>query len=406
MMATAAVCITGLTVIDVATEMTTLGQVIYLILIQIGGIGILTITTMIILWLGGRIRLRSEAALGAPDRIGGIGGTRALFRAILRYAVGIEVAGAILLWLAWLGELGPKGAIWPAIFHSISAFTNAGVSNLEGGLAPYQNDPLILTVIMALIILGGLGFLVLEELSTAARERRRTLSLHTRLVLLTTAVLIIGGTVAFALLEWNVALRENQVVERIFQAAFLSITPRTAGFTIVDYKLLSTASITLTILLMMIGGSPGSTAGGLKTTTLAVLVALAYAKLRGETTTHAFKRTIPETTIQRATGLVIIGIATLAMAILVLQVAETRGTPHQTSNTAFLDLTFDAVAAFNTTGLSLGAAKGMTTLGKGTLALLMYIGRIGPLTLAASMMIAAGKRRPKLRYSTEDLIIG
>lgn len=406
-MAVSAVCVTGLAVVDVATYFTPWGQVVYLFLIQLGGIGILSITTVVILWLGGRITLRSEATLGTTE-LGPAINTGRLFRAILRYAFIIETFGALALWLAWGRELGFADAIWPAIFHSVSAFCNAGFSNLEGGLIAFHDHPFILIVIMLLIIMGGIGFLVLEEVFGPGRQSpgRRGLSLHARLALLTTAILIAGGALLFGLFEWNFGLSSEPWYRRIVQAFFLSITPRTAGFVSLDYNSLTTASLFLTIILMMIGGSPGSTAGGLKTTTVAVLIALAIARVRGETVTHAFRRTIPETTIQRAIGLVVMVVALVSAAILVLQITELRGTPHQASGGAFLELTVEVVSAFNTVGLSMGITPFITWGGKLILAILMYVGRVGPLTFAASMMVAAQKVRPRIRYSTEDVIIG
>jgi trk system potassium uptake protein TrkH len=404
-MATSAVCVTGLAVVDVATYFTPWGQVVYLFLIQLGGIGILSITTVVILWLGGRITLRSEATLGTTAA-GPVFETGRLFRAILRYAFGIEAIGALALWLAWSRDLGFADAVWPAIFHAVSAFCNAGFSNVEGGLATYHDRAPILIVIMLLIMLGGIGFLVLEELFGPRSTARRSLSLHAKLALLTTAILVGGGALLFGLFEWSYSFETEPGTLRIVQAFFLSITARTAGFATLDYTALTTASLFLTILLMLIGGSPGSTAGGIKTTTVAVLIALAVARARGETVTHAFRHTIPEVTIQRAIGLVVIVVAFLAAAILALQVIELGGTPHQASGGAFLELTFETASAFSTTGLSMGITPFMSWGGKLILVSLMYLGRVGPLTFAASMMVAARVARPRIRYSTEDVIIG
>jgi len=404
-MATSAICVTGLAVVEVATYFTTWGQVVYLFLVQLGGVGILTITTVLILWLGGRITLRSEATLGTPET-GPMVDTRRLFRSILRYTVAIEAAGALALWLAWSPEFGFRGAIWPAIFHAVTAFCNAGITNLPGGLTPYLDDPGILSVLMVLVVLGGIGFLVLEELFGPSSRSARGLSLHAKLVLLTTAILIALGAILFGFFEWNGALAHGAWYERIVQALFLSVVPRTAGFTALDYNTLTPASVFLTVLLMMVGGSPGSVAGGLKTTTMAVLVALAIARMRGEVITRAFRRTIPEPTIQRAIGLVVLAVVFLSTAILVLEVVELRGVPHQESGDAFMEIVVEAVGAFTTAGISLGITPLLTWGGKLVLAVMMYIGRVGPLTLAASMLIAARQTRARIRYASEDVIIG
>lgn len=403
-MATSAICVTGLAVEEVATYFTTWGQIVYLFLVQLGGIGILTVTTVLILWLGGRITLRSEATLGTSET-GPMVDTSRLFRGILRYTFGIEAAGALALWLAWSRELGFEGAIWPAIFHAVTAFCNAGITNLPGGLAPYGDDPFILSVLMILIVLGGIGFLVLEELFGPAR-RTTGLSLHARLVLWTTAILIVGGATLFGLFEWNTTLVQGAWHERLTRAFFLSVTPRTAGFDVLDYNALTPASVFLTVLLMMIGGSPGSVAGGLKTTTIAVLVALAIARMKGEVITHAFRRTIPEATIQRAIGLVVLAVVFLSTAILVLEVVELRGISHRESGGAFMEIVVEAVGAFTTAGISLGITPLLSWVGKVILVVLMYVGRVGPLTLAASMLIAARQARARIRYSSEDVIIG
>jgi trk system potassium uptake protein TrkH len=404
-MATSAVCVTGLAVVDISTFFTPWGQAVYLFLIQLGGIGILSITTVVILWLGGRITLRSEAMLGTTEAGPSIE-TGRLFRAILRYAFLIEAIGALALWIAWRGELGVGGAVWPAIFHAVSAFCNAGFSNLEGGLIAYNDHSFILIVIGLLVVFGGIGFLVLEEVFGSRRSAPSPISLDTRLVLLTTAVLIGVGALLFGIFEWNLGFASEPWYLRVVQSFFLSVTPRTAGFVSLDYNTLSTASLFLTILLMMIGGSPGSTAGGLKTTPVAVLIALAIARIRGATVTHAFRRTIPETTIQRAIGLVVMVVAFISAAILVLQFTELGGVPHHENAGAFLELTFEAVSAYNTVGLSLGITPFLTWGGKLIISILMYVGRIGPLTFAASMMVSARRARPRLRYSTEDVIIG
>lgn len=404
-MAASAVCVNGLIVVDVATYFTPWGQALYLFLIQLGGIGILSITTVVILWLGGRITLRSEATLGTAAA-GPVIDTGRLFRAILRYAFGIEAVGAVLLWIAWRGDLGNAAAIWPAIFHAVSAFCNAGISNLAGGLIPYSDHSFLLIVIMFLVVLGGIGFLVIEEIVGLRRRVFGSLSLHTKLVLLMTVVLIGGGALLFGLFEWNFGFAAEPWYRRIVQSFFLSVSPRTAGFTSLDYNSLTSASLFLTILLMIIGGSPGSTAGGVKTTTVAVIIALAIARIRGATVTHAFRRTIPEATIQRAVGLVVMAVVFLATAILVLQFTEFGGISHQENAGAFLELAIEATSAYSTVGISMGITPLLTWGGKLILVIMMYVGRIGPLTFAATMMVAASRPRPRIRYATEDVIIG
>lgn len=404
--ATTAVCITGLMIVDVGTYFTPFGQAVLLGLIQIGGLGILTLTTVVILWLGRRPSLREEAVFGGAHR-GAVIEPARLVRGILRYTLLIEAAGALALWITWAPDLGLVGAIWPAVFHAVSAFCNAGISIFRDSLIDYGTRPVSLTIIMALVVLGGLGFLVLEELNTWRRRRgQHRVSLHTRLVLLAALILIPGGALLFAIFEWTNVLADAPWYVRPVQALFLSVMPRSGGFNTVPYDELTSASLLLSMILMLIGGAPGSTAGGLKTTTVAVLVALAIARARGRPTIHAFRRTIPESTIQRSVGLVIFVIALLAVALLILLLTELRGVPAAEARGMSLDLGFEAVSAINTVGLSVGITPELSNAGKVLLSILMYIGRVGPLTIAASMVVAAQRRRVRIRYATEDVIIG
>lgn len=404
--ATSVVCVTGLMLVDPASYFTPFGQVVILVLIQLGGLGILTVTTMIILRVSGRLTLRSEALFhagetGLPVNVG------RLLRTILSYTLWIEGVGAFALWLGWSGDLGRIDAVWPAIFHSVSAFCNAGISIFAGSLAGFRDRPLVLSTVMVLAVTGGLGFLVLQELMGIRRGTAgRRLSLHTRLVLVTSAVFIALGAVLFALFEWSNVLEESPTIARPFLALFLSVATRSVGFYIVEYEEMTTAALFLTMLLMMVGGSPGSTAGGLKTTTIAVLVALAIARLRGRVITQAFRRTIPEATIQRAIGLVVIVVTLLATVALILMVTELGATPHPATGGRFLELAFETVSAFNTVGVSTGITTELSNTGKLLMAGLMYLGRVGPLTFAASMVVAAQRTHVRMRYATEDVIIG
>jgi trk system potassium uptake protein TrkH len=225
-------------------------------------------------------------------------------------------------------------------------------------------------------------------------------------VLTTTGVLLVGGMVLFAAFEWNNSLADFPWYGRFGEALFYAITPRTAGFNTVEYALLTPGALFLTIGLMMIGGSPGSTAGGLKTTTFALLGLLAYARIRGYEHTGAFRRTIPEQTLERAVGLVVAVMGGLGAAILILLVVEFGARPYTATGGGFMQLTFEAVSAFNTVGLSTGITSSLSTAGKIIVSLLMFIGRVGPLTLVASMIVASRRPGVRIRHSTEDVIIG
>ena len=288
-----------------------------------------------------------------------------------------------------------------------AAFCNAGFSVLPGGMTRFASDPTTLTILSTLVVMGGLGFLVLEELRMVPlRSPRPRLSLHTKLVLIASASLLAGGLVLFLLFEWRNALAPFPWYARPFEALFLSVMPRSGGYNTLDYSQLTSASLFLTLALMIIGGSPGSTAGGIKTTTVALLVALAVARLRGRLNADAFGRTIPESTIQRAIGLVVLAIALTGAAVLLLQLTELGGVPHSAAPEQFWALTFEAVSAFNIVGLSMGVTADLSTAGKLLLVVLMFVGRVGPFTLVASMAFAAARRRLHLRYATEDVVVG
>ena len=406
-MATSAICVTGLTVVDVATDFTPAGQAVLLLLVQLGGLGILTLTTLIILVLGRRITLRSEAVVSGTETVPQHIDRVRLLRSIVRYTLLIEAAGAVALWLAWMPELGVAGAAWPAVFHAIAAFCNAGFSVFPGGMARFAGDPATLVILSTLVVAGGLGFIVLEELRTFTRRSPRPrLSLHSKLVLVTSAALLAGGTTLFLLFEWHNALAPFPWYQRPFEALFLSVMPRSGGYSTLEYDTLTSASLFLTLALMSIGGSPGSTAGGIKTTTVALLVALAIARLRGRVHADAFGRTIPEGTIQRAIGLAVLAIALTAGAVLLLQVTELGGVPYSAAPERFWALTFETVSAFNIVGLSMGVTAELSPAGKLLLAALMFVGRVGPFTLVASMALAAARRRLHLRHATEDVVVG
>ncbi|HEM47522.1 MAG TPA: potassium transporter TrkH [Alphaproteobacteria bacterium] len=405
--ATSAVCVTGLIVVDTATHFTLWGQAYVLLLIQLGGLGIITFTTFIILALGRRLSLRHESLAGTDIDLGEEVDHRRLAVDILRFTFLLEAAGAVILYLLWVPRFGWGAAAWHAVFHSISAFCNAGFSTFSDSLMGLAGSAASLVAVAVLIVLGGLGFLVLEELylrRKAAWDRRQLrLSLHSRLVLGATALLLAGGWLLFAVFEWNGALSTLGFADRATNALFMSVTARTAGFNTIDYGLAADDTNFLTIILMSIGGSPGSTAGGMKTTTFALIGLLALARLRGNQIVSVAGRSVPEETIQRAVGLFVLGFAVITLAIFAYSHTELGGVPH--GGGPFLDHMFEAVSAFNTVGLSLGVTPELSTAGRWVTIVLMYVGRVGPLVFAAALARRA-RRGGRIRYSYEDVVIG
>jgi len=244
--ATSAVCVTGLIVVDTATHFTPLGQAYILLLIQLGGLGIIAFTSLLISMLGIRLSLRHESIARSSAQVAPRVDTRKLVRHVIAFTLIVEAVGAVLLYVFWLPTYGVRGAVWPAVFHAISAFCNAGFSTFSDSLMGSADQPFVLTVIMILIVLGGLGFLVLEELYQYRRERKAgghyRLSVHTRLVLVTTGILLGGGWIFFLVFEWGVSFSSMPAIDRVVNALFMSVTARTAGFNTVDYSNASSGS--------------------------------------------------------------------------------------------------------------------------------------------------------------------
>lgn len=408
--ATSAVCVTGLIVVDTATYFTPAGQAWLLLLIQLGGLGIIAFTTLIIVALGRRLSLRHEMVTASTLEVAPHVDYAVLARDVVRFTFVLEAIGAVLLYALWIPRLGWAGASWPALFHAISAFCNAGFSTFSDSLIGFSGSPFSLFVVMSLIVLGGLGFLTLEETWLALRGRGTgrpiRISLHSRLVLVTTGVLIVGGWLLFSLFEWNVTLAPFSAPARMVNALFMSVTARTAGFNTIDYGQASDSGNFLTIILMMIGGSPGSTAGGLKTTTFALIAILAWSRFRGHGVTSIWSRTIPEETIQRAVGLFVVTFGLVTAAIFVYTTTELGPLGRGASGEGFLTYMFEAASAFNTVGLSMGATAGLSTVGKWVTIVLMFLGRVGPLTFASAIALRARTPGREFRYAYEEVVIG
>jgi trk system potassium uptake protein TrkH len=405
-MATSAVCVTGLVVVDPATQFTMLGQLVLLVFIQLGGLGLITLTSLVLLTVGVRLSLRHQATArtaGASEDVD----VRHLLRRVIQFTFTLEGIGAVLLYMGLLPELGWRGALWPAVFHAVSAFCNAGFSIYSTSLSGLSFSWLPLAVVMGLIVSGGIGFITLEELHMrfAHGGRRIRLSLHTRLVLTTTAVLVLAGWTGFALFEWHNTLDLMGDDVKMLNSLFGAITPRTAGFNTVDYTQITEPTAFMTILLMVIGGAPGSAAGGLKVTTIALLAGLAISRLRGHTHLNAWGRTVPEETVQRAVGVGVIGFTVVSLAIFALVAIEEPFVSHARSDGAFLRYMFEVVSAFGTVGLSMGVTPTLSEAGRWLIIILMFVGRVGLTTFAAAIAFRRIDARD-VRYAYEDVAVG
>jgi trk system potassium uptake protein TrkH len=296
------------------------------------------------------------------------------------------------------------GAVWPAVFHAISAFCNAGFSTFGDNLVGWRTAPPVLLTVGSLIVVGGLGFVVLEDLRErfVTRQARR-LSTHSRITLGTTGILLIGGAVVFLLFEAPVALRDLGPVDRVANALFMAITPRTAGFNAVDYEHISDPSLALTVALMYVGGAAGSTAGGIKVTTAALLFLALWTRLRGRTQVAVGGRTVRDEAVGSAASLAVGAIGILATAIFLLLIVE--HTAESADRTDLIKLVFEAHSAFGTVGLSMNRTPDLTPAGRVIITVLMFVGRVGPLGLAAAMA-TRGVGRATFRYAYDEVAVG
>ncbi|HWP35642.1 MAG TPA: TrkH family potassium uptake protein [Thermodesulfobacteriota bacterium] len=404
--ATSAVCVTGLTPLDLGSRFSPLGQLVILLLVQAGGLGIMTYSTLVVLLLRGRLTVRGRLTL--EDTLGRTPvelDLRRLIRTVFTSSFVIEGAGAVLLTARFVWDMPAGEAVWFGLFHAVSAFNNAGLSLFPDSLGRYVGDPLVNAVVPLLIILGGLGFLVLDEL-WAWRERRqrvKPLSLHTKLVLSTSALLIGLGMVGFYLLERANTLAELPATSALLATWFHAVVPRTAGFNTLDVSRFANPTLFLTIVLMFIGASPGSTGGGIKTTTAAILWGIVRSQFRGEERVHLFRRALPRGVVGRAVSIAAGAALVVAAVTLALQVTETLGAPTTAGRALFLELLFETVSAFGTVGLSTGVTPRLTDAGKLLIVLTMYVGRVGPLTLTLGLA-----RRPhgRFQYCEEPVVVG
>lgn len=408
--ATSAVCVTGLIVADTATYFTTWGQAYLLVLIQLGGLGILTFTTLVILALGGRLSLHHEAVTATQAEVAPEIDFRHLVRNVVVFTFLFEAVGALLLFAAWLPRFETSRAVWHATFQAVSAFCNAGFSTFSDSLMGFRDAPAVQGVIMVLIVLGGLGFLALEELNILRKRRgqgrKMILSLHTRLVLWVTGFLLLGGWITLTALEWTNTLADMPVWGKLMNGMFMSVTARTAGFNTVDYSLTADSSNFITILLMSIGGSPGSTAGGIKTTTFALIGLLAVSRLLGHQVTSVQNRSVPEETIQRAVGLFVVAFGIVTGGIMLYAILQIGAAGHAEAGGSFIRYMFEAVSAFNTVGLSMGVTGELSPASRLITVFLMYVGRVGPLSFAAAIALRQPNAAGEFRYAYEDVIIG
>lgn len=409
--ATSAVCVTGLTVVDTGTEFSFTGQVIILFLIQLGGLGILTFSNWFILSLHGNksdpaTRMLLSQSHGTLPYLQ----PSSMLRQIFAYTFLCEAIGAGLLLLRFSRDLPFGEALWSAVFHSVSAFCNAGFSLFRDSLVQYRAEPVVNFTVILLILLGGIGFVVSADLhhfvfAKPQDKRRRQLAYHSKVVLLTTSCLILLGFTTFLVLEWRNTLADLPLGEKLLASLFLSVTPRTAGYNTLDTAALTNTTLFLTIILMGIGGSPGSTAGGIKVTTFAVLIGLIWSRSRARSRIELLGRSVPLSVVSKSVAVgSAYGLLTL-LSVALMELFETHGLgPAQlgAARGLFIQHLFEIVSALGTVGLSTGVTPDLEGSSHILLVVLMLLGRLGPLLFAESLI---GNRKPP-RYSLpEDYVM-
>ncbi len=405
---TSAVCVTGLIVRSTPDHWSLFGQLTILVLIQVGGLGIMTLGAFVAIMLQRRLSMRFESVMADIVESDRGESVWQLILFICLFTFVMEVVGAVALYFSWRGEFS---GFWPAfyhsVFHSISAFCNAGFSLNNDSLVRYVDSVPVNLIVTGLIIFGGIGFLVVREVAgfgrwwmAERRGRRPRLTTHTRLVLLVTGVLLVVGFFGFLVIESGGSMAEAPWTERLLASWFQSVTPRTAGFNTVDTgaAALSQATAFMLMVLMYIGGSPGGTAGGIKTSTLGIMVSSIAATLRGRERVEMFHHSIPVETVHRVTSIVLLSVMAVVVGTFLLLATEAA---------SFQKILFDAISAFGTVGLSqglTGPGSDVTVSGRLVLTALMFVGRLGPVTLMLS--VAGEAETASYQYPEERVMVG
>lgn len=399
--ATSSTCVTGLILFDTWTQWSGFGQIVIISLIEIGGLGFMSMASMVIFLFRRKVGLREKMLIAQALSVNSMDSVVRIQKWVIIGSLLIQLTGASILFLRFLPDYGLAQSVKWGVFHAISAFCNAGF-DITGNIAPgaslivFNNDPVVLITIMALIVIGGLGFFVWEDVATC--RRFRDFSVYTKLVLLTTASLLLGGALLIGILEWSNpgTLGEMPAWQKILNACFQSVTVRTAGFTSVDQAALTEGGKAVSIILMFIGGSSGSTAGGIKTVTVLVLILFVIARARGKNTVTVFKRNISQEKIMDAATIVslVVGLATVGAVFITA-----------TSPVSFTDALFETASALATVGLTAGVTTSLSIPAQYMIILFMYFGRVGILTISLGFL-GGNKAENRFHYADTNLLIG
>lgn len=396
--ATSATCVTGLVTLDTGTHWSYFGKTVIILLIQIGGFGFLAFSTLFALVLGKKITLRERLVMQEAMNTFNLQGLVKLAKYIFIFTFSVELIGAILLATQFIPDYGLGKGIYFGLFHSISSFCNAGFDLIGGfrSYTPYAENSVVILTVGALIVIGGLGFAVWAEIYNYKGFNK--LSLHSKVAIVLTAFLVFGGAVLMFIFEFNnpETLAPLSFQGKITNSLLASITPRTAGCNSIPTAGMSPAGRFLTIILMYIGGSPGSTAGGIKTTTFGIIFLTIITVVKGKEDTEIFKKRIAKELVTRAFIIATLGLAVVIVVTMLLSITE--------AGASFEYLLYEATSAFGTVGLTLGLTPSLSSVGKIIVLLTMYCGRVGPLTVA--LALAKKKSVNQIRYPEEKILIG
>jgi len=403
-MATSASCVNGLAVVSVGQELSFAGQVVLLCLMETGGIGIMAISTIIMLLVHSKMTFGQLSALNSSYSVNNNSNTGYVVRRVIFITIAIEICGAIMLFTQF-SDMPTGERVFFSVFHAISAFCNAGFSLLDNSMQSFSTNAVVNISLIFLIICGGFGFLSLSELVSFKKNKipGRYLTLQTKLALFMTVLLIIAGTLLMLKMEWNGALSGLSFSDKVLASAFQSVTLRSGGLSTVNFATLGAPLLWTMILFMFIGANPGSCGGGIKTTTTAIIGLLGINRFLGRKKTQVFNRSIPTETVDRAVRIFVLSAVFIAIAAILLLHFETASLPAEVGQSRFLELLFETVSAFSTCGLSMGTTGNLSTSSKFLLSVVMFVGRLGPLVLAQAVIL---QPRSNAYYSEENVMVG
>lgn len=403
--AASATCVTGLVVVDTGTYFSTAGQLIILFLIQVGGLGIMTFSILFLFYIRGRFGIGSREIIQETLAFFETVDIASLLKAVFIFTFSFEAVGAILLAVRFSFDMPLESALYSAVFHSISAFCNAGFSIYADSMTAYRGDIFVNIIMMALIISGGLGFIVVYELFKMKQLKKnlRSISLHSKVVLLTSVILIAAGTLFIFAFEYNVSMDGYDLKTKLLTSVFQSVTSRTAGFNTIDIGSVSMVSLFVIITLMFVGASPASCGGGVKTATMAVIYAYVCSRIRDTKNVNLFYNSLPFKVISKAIVIVVFGILIVVLFAFLISLVELGDVPFHQNGSRFIKIYFEVVSAFGTVGLSTGITSELSNLSRVLITILMLIGRVGPLTVA---VFISTKAETDIKYAEDKILVG